>query len=59
MEQPLINVQFNHFVLSEDMTCTGTDPGFYVRGHTSWQWVWGWPRSPVGPGQHLVGGPGA
>ena len=36
----------------------GADPGFYVRGRTSLRGVWGPPRSPSGPGQRPVGGPG-
>ena len=33
----------------------GADPGFYVRGRTSWRGVWGTPRSSAGPGQRPVG----
>jgi hypothetical protein len=33
----------------------GVDPGFYVRGRTSWRGVWGPPRSQSDPGQCPVG----
>ena len=33
------------------------EPGFYVRGCTSWRGVGGPPRSPAGPGQCPLGGP--
>ena len=42
-----------------EIMCTGADPGIYVRGGAlDRQGGWGPPRSPAGPGQCPVGGPG-
>ena len=39
--------------------CSGADPGIYVSGGAlDRRGVWGPPRSPAGPGQRPVGGPG-
>ena len=46
-------------MMSGPVLLAGADPGIYVSGGAlDRRGVWGPPRSPAGPGQRPVGGPG-